>query len=308
MIIDGLSELQNHYGYMLLSSEVVHRIVATAFHGKPSNPRLVVDHRDTNRQNNRPENLRWLTKLENILNNPTTRKKIEFICGSIENFLNDPSILNDYVSEDPNFSWMRTVTREEAQRSLQRITAWSKKKSDKTTNSQVQLGEWIFEESSFRPLDIKDSRLYSHREFKETRIPTSQEQSETVGSLTPNAVQRDWKTPSEFPCCQLKITDNPIDTYFSNLEKGGVFSSNQYFQSIILDFAKSENGVTLWVMCKTNQEGAIKPWLLAQVSFQGDLFVHTNLGSFFEEFGAEKQFTLVQGLKWTRGDSIDDFT
>ncbi|WP_294143305.1 HNH endonuclease signature motif containing protein [uncultured Sanguibacteroides sp.] len=30
----------------------------------------VVDHIDTNRQNNRIENLRWLTKLENVLLNP----------------------------------------------------------------------------------------------------------------------------------------------------------------------------------------------------------------------------------------------
>ena len=42
-------------GYMLIGSERVHRIVATAFHGEPSDKELVVDHIDTNRANNRPE-------------------------------------------------------------------------------------------------------------------------------------------------------------------------------------------------------------------------------------------------------------
>lgn len=64
----------NNNGYMLIVSEVVHRIVAYAFLGEPPTAQHIVDHIDTNRQNNRPENLRWLTKLENILNNPITVK------------------------------------------------------------------------------------------------------------------------------------------------------------------------------------------------------------------------------------------
>lgn len=74
----------------------------------------IVDHIDTNRQNNRPENLRWLTKLENILNNPITVKRIIFHCGSREAFLKDPSILENHMNEDLNFVWMKTVTPEEA--------------------------------------------------------------------------------------------------------------------------------------------------------------------------------------------------
>ena len=74
-------------GYMQLGSEVVHRIVATAFHGEQPSDKHIVDHIDTNRRNNRPENLRWLTRLENVLLNPVTRRRIEIACGSIEAFL-----------------------------------------------------------------------------------------------------------------------------------------------------------------------------------------------------------------------------
>ena len=93
-------------GYLDYCGERVHRIVATAFHGAAPSDQHVVDHIDTNRQNNRPENLRWLTRLENILCNEITRKKVELICGSIEAFLNDPSLLYGYETEDKNFLWM----------------------------------------------------------------------------------------------------------------------------------------------------------------------------------------------------------
>jgi len=95
--------------YLLIAGVRIHRIVATAFHGEPPDPQCVVDHIDSNCRNNRPANLRWLTRLENALNNPTTRKKIEYLCGSIEAFLENPSMLND-LQVDPSYSWMRTVT------------------------------------------------------------------------------------------------------------------------------------------------------------------------------------------------------
>lgn len=56
--------------YAEIASVRVHRIVATAFHGEPPTKEYVVDHVDINKQNNRPENLRWVTRLENILLNP----------------------------------------------------------------------------------------------------------------------------------------------------------------------------------------------------------------------------------------------
>lgn len=61
-------------GYLFISGVQVHRIVATAFYGEAPSPDYVVDHIDTNRKNNRPENLRWVTRLENILLNPATVK------------------------------------------------------------------------------------------------------------------------------------------------------------------------------------------------------------------------------------------
>lgn len=130
-------------GYMEIASVRVHRIVATAFHGEPPTKEHVVDHIDTNRQNNRPENLRWVTRLEHSLINPITVKRIESICKcSIDEFIANPQQYRDLLSNAPtDIRWMRKVSREEAQESLAKLTHWAK--TDKPLLGRT-LGEWIF--------------------------------------------------------------------------------------------------------------------------------------------------------------------
>ena len=265
-------------------SEVIHRIVAFAFLGEPPTKQHVVDHIDTNRKNNRPENLRWLTKLENILNNPITVKRIIFRCGSIEAFLKDPSILKNYENEDPNFSWMRTVSSEEAKISWERLSNWANKDDTETSANGGSLGEWLYQSPNY----------YEIPEF--------------TPSITPNAVQKNWKTSCEFPNCPSDNFNNPITNYAQNLKLGEAFSRNQYSNSVIEDFAISKDENTLWVMCKNSNSEAIKPWTLAEVTYKNDLFIHSNLGSFFRKDGVEKEFTLAQGLEWTGGETFDDLT
>jgi hypothetical protein len=281
-------KLNSKTGYLEIASVRIHRIVATAFHGEPPTKEHVVDHIDTNKQNNRPENLRWVTRLENIILNPITARRIELVCGSVEAFLADPSKFRDKFQE-PNYEWMCAVSREEAQASKERLLAWAE--SDKPLQGG-SLGEWTFNRSVPNQFN----------EYIEAEL-------ELINSLTPNAVQkaRNWKTPSEFPCCPQENTHNPIASYVGNLNIGDVFSRNQYTSSIIERFATSKDENTLWIMCKSGDENPIKPYSLAEVTFKNDVFVHNSLGTFFEKDGVEKQFTLVQGLEWTGGDSIDDY-
>jgi len=128
-------------GYMEIASERVHRIMAFAFLGEPPTPQYVVDHIDTNRRNNRVENLRWLTKLENALQNPITLKKIILVCGSVEEFLKDPSKLREGAFEK-NFEWMRTVSKTEAAECLARMQEYAA--SDKVPTGKGALGEWVY--------------------------------------------------------------------------------------------------------------------------------------------------------------------
>lgn len=270
-------------GYFYLSSEPVHRIVATAFHGPQPSEKHIVDHIDTNQKNNRPENLRWLTRLENLLLNPVTLSRIIYKYGSIDNFLADPSKPVNGVLEQ-NFDWMRTVTKEESDNTMKNLLNWARQGKIPTGG---QLGEWIF--SNLEPIEVDI------------------EESQITDSLTPNAVQKNWKTPSLFPCCPQEISNNAILTYTENLKTGKIFSQNQYAISIIEDFAIAKDENTLWVKCQSGNVHDIKPFSLAQITYENDSFVHASLGSFYKREGAEKQFTLAQGLEWTGGDTVDDF-
>lgn len=274
-------------GYMEIASVRVHRIVATAFHGDPPTPQYVVDHIDTNRRNNRPENLRWLTRLENALKNPITARRIELVCGSIEAFLADPSKLGQ-SSIDPNFTWMRTVSAQEGQRSRTRMLAWAK--SDKPSSGGT-LGEWLFAEtpsSRPEPVMVEEPPIF-------------------VMAKTQGAAQRGWRTPSEFPVCPQASGEDPLDGYSRRLESGVSFSRNHFSESLVLKATFAADRKSLWVMCDFRDELGLKPWSLVKVTFEDGLYVHESRGTFFTEKGAEKQFTIAQGLEWTGGDSIDDY-
>ena len=283
-------------GYMVFAGKGVHRIVAFAFLGTPESEKLVVDHIDTNRCNNRPENLCWVTRLENVLNNPITKARIESICGSVEAFLANPSLLRGHEAEDTNFKWMRAVSSEEAKASLERMQTWAKNPS-KPKGSGI--GEWIYSapNKAYNPV-YKKTPFEGQKEVKKDLDYTK--------SLTPNAIQLNWNTPSVFPCCPQTISETPISDYMSNLNKGEVFCTNDIYTSLILDFAYTKEGDEIIVMTKS-KEDSVKNWALAKVSFKDGMFVHENRGSFFGEDGALKYFTLAQGKEWTGGDVFDDY-
>lgn len=113
---------KNKQGYMCIGEHRVHIIVATAFYGENDSKIYVVDHIDTNRCNNRVENLCWLTRFENALNNPVPLKKITYLCGGdIQKFLNNPSYLRDIAGNNQGVSWMRTVSSDEAHAAYKKI-------------------------------------------------------------------------------------------------------------------------------------------------------------------------------------------
>ena len=279
----GKSNPQNKY--MHISSARVHIIVAIVFHGDPPTKQHIVDHIDTNRQNNRPENLRWFTKLENALNNPITCKRIIYKCGSIEEFLENPSLLRDTDGDYSDIAWMRTVTTEEASNSWERLKKWGMQ--DNKTPKGGKIGEWIFS-----PVDndyIED----------ETNFYTA--------SLTPNAVQVNWKTPCEYPCCPQEISETPINDYYLNLVPNKLFAINEYdSNTIVHSKAISEDKNTIWTILKADY-AAVKKWYLTEITFNGDVFIHESLGSFFSQDGVEKRFTIEQGLEWNGEDSVDDY-
>lgn len=263
-------------GYMEFCGERVHRIVATAFHGEPPSSDYVVDHINTIRTDNRPDNLRWLTKLENILLNDYTRGKIEYICGSIEAFLDNPDLLKGHEADDSNFGWMRTITREEAENVKLRLEQLMKR--EKKPSIGQGFGEWIFE----KPQDLR-YRPHTNQFRFETPLPPYEDdldslrQPSITKSLTPNAIQLDWKNPCEFPCCPQIVSDKPLEDYLNNLKEGKVFSRNDLGESLVIDYGLP-NSSTLWVL--TSLSVSYKTHGITKITFNNELFEHENMGVF----------------------------
>jgi len=174
-----IGRVDSKTGYMFIASVRVHQIVATAFYGAQPTKEYVVDHIDTNRQNNRPENLRWLTRLENILLNPSTVKRIESICNcTIEEFVTNPQKYRHLLSNAPtDIQWMRTVTSEQAEACRQNLTNWAK--SNKALKGK-SLGEWIYHRN----------RVYSEGRVEEIFIQVEKKTGISRQALCSNKAMR----------------------------------------------------------------------------------------------------------------------
>ena len=268
-------------GYLYISGVQAHRIVATAFLEVPPQSGMIVDHINTNRQDNRVDNLRWLTKEENLLKNQETLKKVMYLAGvsSIEELRKDNyKALHDLNKQRQNTKWMRPITSEEAEHLEKYQESWDSIQN--LRKSKGRMGDWVFN------TDPKPTYILS---------------------LTPNAGQREWKTPCEFPCCPANIGENPLEDYKNNLKNGKIFSKNRYGEAIVtgVDYAKNKKSLIVKSRSSTGKE--IKNFFLAQISFENGLFIHTSLYSYFGDDGQEKAFCRYTGKEWTGGDTFDDF-
>lgn len=262
--------------YMLLAGVPVHRIVCSAFNGAPPTDQHVVDHIDTNRANNRPENLRWVTRLENVLLNPISARRIELVYGSIEAFFENPKGVQTYT-DFPDVSWMRTVTKEEANKAKASLLEWAQ---SGTLPRGGVLGEWLYGTPN------------------RTELEQVQEEYE---SLTPSVVQVHWKVPSEFPACPSRVTKDALENYASSLKFGNVFVRNELYNGLVVQHSLGDNEL---VVLSHSPSGG-KGWAIAHISTKDELFYHKSAGTFFTLQGALKEFCKLAGEDFA--ESIDDF-
>lgn len=253
--------------YLHIAGTRIHRIVATAFHGDPPDPKYVVDHIDSNCRNNRPENLRWLTRLENSLKNPATRKKIEYLCGSIEAFLENPSMLNE-IQGDPNIGWMRAVTPEEARNCRIRMDVWASSES-KSKGERRTVGQ----DSSF------SDRVY--KPLQKWEIGLGREPGLDM-ALTPLCVQYMWRASMYFPLCPQPSEHSRLDAYFRNIELGSVFAYSDYEEFCptltAVEAVLLKDGSSILVMTECKNE----KWVIVgiQLDERTQHFFHFMVGSY----------------------------
>ncbi len=301
---------KNKDGYMVHASSVrVHQVVCSAFYGPAPQPNMVVDHIDTNRSNNRPDNLRWVTRLENALGNPATRKKIVYYCGSVEAFLDNPEILRTKALPK-DISWMRAVTKEEANACKKYVEKWAAQDSKSTYKETDALKyefpkDYIQEAMKYNGTSFKTESFQNYKEdYNIVEEKQKEEDEKPINSLTPLAMQLNWKIPSEFPLCPQEITSTPLQDYLSRLSKGVVCVRNKYVESIVLDADIALDGSHISIAVEIQN---IKPYALMEVFYEDGIFVHKSIRTFFERAGVEKHFNLSLGKEWTGGDVGDDY-
>ena len=311
-------------GYMNLTGNIsIHRIVCTAFHGPEPMPNMVVDHIDTNRCNNRPENLRWLTRLENILLNPATKKKIIFLCGSIEAFLNNPAILRDKALP-PNLEWMRSVTKEEAAVCKRRMEEWSALESSNHKSSKGRfvplssssgLSDFSFSEeemamsaewnkgrsyTGFYPEKDQNNNLNHLHSDEEFRPPL-------VDALTSGVKQVNWETPSVFHCCPKDGEERTLQKYLNNLIKKKPFSTDKYGHRTTVEKAEYHTDEDALYVLSYGKERIPVPWGICRITLEDGVFIHEALGTYQSKIGGHKYFRLAMGKEWNGPECIDDF-
>ena len=275
-------------GYMNICGENVHRIVAAAFHGEAPSSKHIVDHIDTNRRNNRADNLRWITRLDNILRNPITLRRIELSYGSLDEFFKNPSKPKG-EKLPKNYEWMRTVSKEEAEVSLQRIQAWAESGAQPRGGT---LGEWVYG-SHARPMQSAAETL--------------------TESLTPGALQRNWRISSEFPACPNIQSGESLIDYEQRLVAGVTFSKNKFGSSVVVIAEMGDGHLSVITRFES---ASVKDYAVARIVCEGQMIVHESSGTFFTLEGAARVYCEQLDVPWKEhcerrslpwGESIDDF-
>ncbi len=273
-------------GYLLHSGVRVHRIVATAFLGEAPSKEHIIDHINTNKQDNRPHNLRWVTKLENIILNPITCKRIMWMTGKpIDYVLQHIEILHD-INLSPDIQWMRSVTAQESKNCYENLLHWAQEDSIPPTEKRGVIGEWIYQRRFFAECN-KDNHL--------------------VYTLTENAVhdKNRMKLPSKYPCCPSGEHEHSLEEYLENLKHGALFFKTDYAESLVEEAIIHND--TLIVRTRAADPGAIKKFHVMTIKLINNTFVHELYRSCFHEDSSQKYFTILQNKKWTGGPVFDDF-
>lgn len=110
--------------------------------------------------------------------------------------------------------------------------------------------------------------------------------------------------PTKFNCIPQQITETPLKTYFDNSEIGMLFASNSFAKPFVFDKAISLDR-SRFVMLGKDIYGAIKPWVVYGVTWNGREYHHKVYGH-FDYYSALKDFTILQGKEWLGGETLSD--
>jgi hypothetical protein len=122
-------------------------------------------------------------------------------------------------------------------------------------------------------------------------------------SLTPMAIQRNWKTLGEFPNCPDSTGTEALGEYAARLKFGTVFSKNAFGTTSTVVAGRGDQLVA--VLFKTS-ENSVKDWASAKVTVENKKFVHEFVSTYFTLQGALKAHCKLIDVPFE--DSVDDYS
>jgi hypothetical protein len=137
----------------------LHNLIALAFHGHPSGDQDRVNHRDRNRSNNRPDNLEWVSPLQNNVHAKVMKKNNHRFCivGVFTNV--------DGTKRTEGFMSVWDV---EEKLDIPHLSAWDSIKNNQPVNG------WIFSFKKYSgniPKDLQKERIKTRKEI-DGKVPT----------------------------------------------------------------------------------------------------------------------------------------
>lgn len=184
-----------------------------------------------------------------------------------------------------------TVSPEEALNALKNLDRLSRiSKHNGSTTSSRGMGEWIYK------CNANDSDHISPS-------PSSPKAS-LIPSLTSNAMQRNWKTPTEFLLCPDSCGENGLEAYYSRLATDVKFCSNKYGDSVVSDYAYLPTGDAFLVMCKSTEENPVKLGLcflsLVKMAFTSTKALACSFRRMVQEGNDPQAWERMEGGKYDR--------
>ncbi|MBR4390075.1 MAG: hypothetical protein IKT00_13005 [Prevotella sp.] len=110
--------------------------------------------------------------------------------------------------------------------------------------------------------------------------------------------------PTKFYCIPQQLSGNPLQVYYDNVQIGMLFASNSWAKPFVFDKAISQDRRS-FVMMGKDIYGAVKPWVIYVVTWNGKRYNH-KVFSHFDYQSALKDFTIYQGKEWYGGETLSD--
>jgi hypothetical protein len=188
-------------------------------------------------------------------------------------------MLND-LGGDPNFSWMRTVSKEEAQHAKMRMDLWVRQDQGERKSARVLAHRVGSDDSRFRPLQKWEAGLKGEPGLD--------------FSLTPWCAQFMWGPPVYFPCCPQDSAPDSVGTYFENIRIGDVFAFNEddlFPRLTVYKKVLNAEERTVCVLCSRDDNA----WAVVGLYLNEKAhFIHFHIGSFKSK---EEAKSVLEGLE-----------